>query len=185
MKSSAAFLSLALFVVSAAAADTQAPGAQTPNTQTPGVTPGVTPAVPGTTPNPNLQPSPGGQTPSMTNPGSTQSPSQTPGTEFPSQNPTAPNQTGTLPRNAAARTRAQILTDVRGAVMQLPGSNLQGTLPGTEVEEARVQDLRVFRRQGKIVLTGRVATQAEKDAAGNRARSAAGGQEIVNQLEVK
>lgn len=74
---------------------------------------------------------------------------------------------------------------MRAAVLQLPGANLQGaTLPGT-VEETRIQDLGVFPRSGQVVLTGTVATQAEKDAATIRARQASGGQVIRNQLEVR
>ncbi|MDO8757273.1 MAG: BON domain-containing protein, partial [Elusimicrobiota bacterium] len=131
--------------------------------------------------------SPGGQTPSMENPGSTQSPAPTPGTEFPSkQIPTLPNQTGTAQAGGAAqRTRQQIQTDIRAAITQIPSANQQGTMPGMESTGARIQNLRVLRRAGKYVLSGTVATQAEKDAAGARATQAAGGQEVLNQLEVK
>lgn len=188
MRSLAALLSLSVFAVAAFAADgagTQAPSPNT-NTQSPGVQTPVSPSAPGTQPtSPNLQ-APDGQTPSMENPGSTQSPSPTPGTEFPStQNPTAPNQTGTAQGGTAQRTRQQTLTDIRAAITQIPSANQQGSMPGMESTGAQIKNLRVIRRGGAFVLSGTVATQAEKDAAGNRARQAAGGREIVNQLEVK
>lgn len=191
MKSLAALLSLAAFAGAAFAADgagTQTPSPNT-NTQSPGVQAPVSPSAPGMPgtqqPSPNLQ-APDGQTPSMENPGSTQSPSPTPGTEFPStQNPTAPNQTGTPQGGGAQRTRQQILTDIRAAITQIPSANQQGSMPGMESTGAQIKNLKVVRRGGAFVLSGIVATQAEKDAAGNRARQAAGGREVVNQLEVK
>lgn len=184
MKRLATLLSLGAFTVAAAAADgsgTQSPS-PSPATQAPGT---QSPATPGTRP-PSNSPSPDGQTPAMENPGSTQSPSPTPGTEFPStQYPTAPNQTGTGQGGASPRTRRQILTDIRAAITQIPSANQQGSMPGMESTGAQIKNLRVFRRGGAFVLSGTVATQAEKDAAGNRARQAAGGREVVNELEVK
>lgn len=183
MKSLAALLSLAVLAPYAAAADgsgtqapTQSPSTQSPGTQSPGT---QSPSTPGTRPPSNTS-SPDGQTPSMENPGSTQSPNPTPGTEFPSQqNPTAPNQTGPQ----AQRSRQQVLNDVRASVIQMPPAGQAGSTTGTQ--PMPIQDLRVFRRNGKIVLTGTVRSQAEKDAAGTRASQRAGGQEILNQLQVK
>jgi len=183
MKTLAALLSLGIFAAYAAAADSSGASAptQSPSTQSPGIqSPGTqSPTTQGTRP-PSNSSSPDGQTPSMENPGSAQSPSQTPGTEFPSpQNPTAPNQTGPQ----AQRSRQQVLNDVRASVIQLPPAGQAGSTTGTQ--PMPIQDLRVFRRSGKIVLTGTVRSQAEKDAAGTRASQRAGGQEILNQLQIK
>lgn len=178
---------LACLALPAVAGDTQSPAPQTPTTQSPGVQPGGAPAT-GPIPNPGSSQVPS-QTPSVPNPGSSRLPSQTPSlpnpgsSQLPSQTPSFPNPgANQFPSQGPT---AQILNDIRSAVLQTPGANIQGTFPSSEVQAGPIQDLRVTQQAGQIVLTGTVATQAEKDAAGNRARQASGGQVILNQLEVR
>ncbi|MBI2385878.1 MAG: BON domain-containing protein [Elusimicrobia bacterium] len=77
------------------------------------------------------------------------------------------------------RRERQDLRAIRDAVMRRPTAGPTGMNLGPAV-----RDLDVVRKNGKVVLTGVVATQAEKDAAGARASQAAGGKEIVNQITV-
>jgi len=74
---------------------------------------------------------------------------------------------------------AKSLLDIRDAVLRAPAGE-QETAAGELVE-----DIKVFRRNGKVVLTGTVRSEADKDEAGRRAAAAAGGRVILNQLSVK
>lgn len=72
------------------------------------------------------------------------------------------------------------LRDIRDAVLRAPAGEQEAA---AEVE--LVEDLRVFRKNGQVVLTGTVRSRAEKKAAGERAAEAADGRPVLNLLRVK
>lgn len=72
------------------------------------------------------------------------------------------------------------LRDIRDAVLRAPAGEQEAA------DEAElVEDLRVFRKNGRVVLTGTVRSREEKEAAGKRAAEAAGGRPVLNLLKVK
>ncbi|HXT01578.1 MAG TPA: BON domain-containing protein [Elusimicrobiota bacterium] len=98
---------------------------------------------------------------------------------------------------AAATGAATSGQNVQGAVVQSPPSNFgqqaqpgaapapnQAVPPGAAPPIA-VQNLEVTRQNGTLVLTGTVRSQADKDAAGQRAATASGGEAVVNDLVVQ
>ncbi len=74
----------------------------------------------------------------------------------------------------------QLFRGIREAVGQAPSATQTGTSSATGV-----QDLKIFRKNGKVILSGTVHSQEEKDSVGARASAAAGEQQVVNQLRVK
>lgn len=92
---------------------------------------------------------------------------------------TLPNQ-GQADRNRTRGFERQLFRGIREAVEQAPAGAEVGTSG-----MSGVQDLKVFRKNGKVVLSGTVRSQEEKDAVGARASAAAGEQQVVNELKVK
>jgi hypothetical protein len=132
-----------------------APNSVNPNGQNPNMQNGTL------NPDSNL-PSSNGLSPLNTNPNNV----------TPSMNPDG------TPKRAAGGDRRP-LRAIRESVLGISPDAAAGT------SMSDVQNLRVFRQNGKIVLSGTVGSQAEKDAAGERANAAAGGQPVINNLIVR
>ncbi|MCM2303363.1 MAG: BON domain-containing protein [Elusimicrobia bacterium] len=113
----------------------------------------------------------------MPAPGATGAPSAGGGPGVFSQ--ASPMRTERQEESQERRRERQDLRAIRDAVIRRPTAGPTGMSLGPAV-----RDLNVVRKNGKVILTGVVATQAEKDAAGARASQAAGGKEIVNQISV-
>lgn len=175
--------------VSQSSAAQTAPESQTPGSQAPGI---QTPVVPNQNPNPDAS-NPGMPLPGTANPGSSAAPMVpnpmpapgvivAPAAGGDQRAVTQAEPVKTDRREAAQdkRKEKEELRAIRASVMRPPTA----TPTGMKLTEA-VRDLKVVRKNGKVVLTGTVATQAEKDAAGSRASQAADGREIVNEITVR
>lgn len=158
------------------------PGASNPNLPLPGTAnPNnrAAPMVPNPQPVPNpnsppVQPAPGGGPTAA--PGGVQAPGPGGAQGSPSQR---------SPRDEARRESDDgrgtgELRDIRDAVLRAPAGEQEAA---AEVE--LVEDLRVFRKNGQVVLTGTVRSREEKEAAGKRAAEASDGRPVLNLLKVK
>jgi osmotically-inducible protein OsmY len=98
----------------------------------------------------------------------------------------APNRTMT------SAEKKQSLSNIKKAIRDADKNSARpaseqsiGAETGSMDAKHGVQHLKVFRRGDQVVLRGTVRSQEEKDKVGSTAESAAPGEQIVNELEVK
>lgn len=163
------------------------PGTANPNNRAAPMVPNPVPApAPGrgasSAPGPIVIPSPGGEAvppgrtfgPAPFGAGAANQPGAVPGPGGAQGSPAQPS-----PRKVAEG-EERGLRDIREAVQRGSAGEQEAA---ADVEP--VKNLKVVRRNGKIVLTGTVRSEAEKQAAGERAAEAAAGQQILNRIKVK